>query len=64
MEIRIFSGRETAFLAWCYGETMRMDGGERFDTTAEELLSNWQELTSEELAPDFAIFVRGVHAAQ
>lgn len=64
MHIRQFSTEETAFLAWAFGETIRMSGGERFDASADYLIEDWQDLTGQLLPEDFVNFVTAVHAAQ
>lgn len=62
--MRSFTIEETAFLAWVYGEIARMSGTERFDTSVQQLAHQWQELTGQELSPDFHDFAVGVHGTQ
>ena len=51
MQIRQFSTEETAFLAWAFGETIRMSGGERYDASAGYLIEERQDLTGQFLPP-------------
>ena len=64
MNIRSFTHTETAFLAYVYGYYATVSPGERYDTTVQWLLDEWQEQTGETLDADFHKFAIQVYASQ
>lgn len=62
--MRTLTTEEQAFLAWFFVEMDTATAAERFDMDAQQMLGQWQEMTSNELDDDFISFVHGIHGVQ